>query len=128
MKIIIFIIIVVGVWISIPLWRPQPSSTLSSSIVRDSVSSVPTKRHEYETDDEIEIITVRDKFGKKSAVMHTLRNYWNYTYSAKDNFEFLRCTRAEEGENGWEITCSYRINSGITQDEYIVNKGVVTKR
>jgi len=118
MKYILFAVIVVTLWITESIWMPQ--STYRS--VTEEVENQTLIEEEEQNHIEFEA-----KFGKKSAVLPSLKKHWDNAYIDAVEFEFLKCSDISTTDKGWTTICRYRIQGFMRQNTYIINNGKVSK-
>lgn len=137
MKYILFALLLLGLWITEPLWFKSHSSTSESPVD----AQIDTQKHQREKLLAAEAAKLKEleaKFGPKpygkygTGAPSSLYDYWNKTLKYPDSLEEVRCRPIVAGTNGWTTVCRYRVknDSGsleLRQDTFIIKDGVVYK-
>lgn len=137
MKYILFALLLLGLWITEPLWFKSHSST-SDSTVDTQIDKQKYQREKLLAADAAKLQELETKFGPKpygkygTGVPSSIYEYWRKRLKYPDSLEEERCTAIRAAEKGWTTVCRYRVknDSGsleLRQDTFIIKDGVAYK-
>ncbi len=137
MKYILFALLLVGLWITEPLWMKSNtnSSTPAVDVSMNEQEQQRTKVVSLEAKNEMEL---EIKFGPKpygkysTGVPSAVYEYWDKTLQYPDSLEEERCGPVRAGDQGWITVCRYRAKNSfgsleLLQDTFIIKDGKAYK-
>lgn len=137
LKFILFALVVLGLWVTEPLWRKSHTNTSPSPVdehiieqnkVSDALLSVEARFLK-----ELEI-----KIGPKPSVKEStgvplpVYAYWRKTLQYPDSLQEETCGPVRGSEEGWKTVCRYRVKNSsdsleLRQDTFFIRDGVAYK-
>ena len=127
MKIFLFAVILLALWLSKPIWMPRSNyQTTQTSEMDDFVNTQKEDRNTLLKAHDKQLADLENKFGAKASVMKILKKYFRQTYTEEDKFELLPCSPVRASTEGWKTVCAYRLKGSMGQDTYTVNNGIVS--
>ena len=138
-KYILFAGVLLALYITESMWRPQSNSnTAEVSQIDKEISEQQSERNNLIAAEAEKLRIYEEKFGKKPSVAYKsrvpkpLQEYWDKTLNATDSIYEDICTRLNASDNGWTTTCHYKIkgkngSSGLKVDTYVIRDGKVVK-
>ena len=137
MKYILFALLLLGLWVTEPLWMKRNANSTDSSV---NTKIVEQKNHRTEklTSESEKIEEFEQRFGPKpygrysTGVPSAVYEYWNKTLTYPDALKEERCGPVRTSSKGWLTVCRYRVKnkSGmleLRQDTFIIKDGVAYK-
>lgn len=158
LKYILFALVLVGLWVTEPIWRNLDTFTSTSMM---DVNDTPTLIvDEYDTsisnvDEHIveqkiknnEEVNVESRFLKKLALKYGSRpsvqestgvpssvyKYWKQTLQYPDSLQDETCSPIRGSEMGWTTVCRYRVKISydaleLREDGFIIKNGTAYKK
>lgn len=138
LKFILFALVVLGLWVTEPLWRKDHSNnTAASSVDEPTVEERQGKDQEVNREakylKELEI-----KFGPRPSVKEStgvpssVYAYWNKTLQYPDSLAEESCGLIRGSDQGWKTVCRYRAKNSsgtleLREDRFIFKDGAVYK-
>ena len=137
MKYILFALLLLGLWITEPLWMKKDTGTTTSP-VETQISEQNNQRTQQLASEAAKLKELEDKFGPKpygkysTGVPSSIYDYWSKTLQYPDSLEEERCGPVRATERGWSTVCRYRVKSSsgsvqLKQDTFIIKNGVAFK-
>ena len=138
MKYILFALLLLGLWITEPLWMNKSTGTTTSP-VETQISEQNNQRAQQLAAEAAHLKELEDKFGPKpygkysTGVPSSIYEYWSKTLQYPDSLEEERCGPIRATERGWSTVCRYRVKTSssgslqLEQDTFIIKNGVVSK-
>lgn len=137
MKYILFALILLGLWISEPLWMKSNTNTTTSPI-DTHITEQEKARAELLSTEAKKLKELETRFGPKpygkysTGVPPAVYEYWDKTLKYPDSLEEERCGPIRAGENGWTTVCRYRAKNSsgslsLMQDTFRIKDGIAHK-
>ncbi len=138
-KYILFAGVLLTLYITESMWRPQSNSnTAELSQIDKEISEQQAERNNLIATEAEKLRTYEEKFGKKPSVAYQsrvpkpLQEYWDKTLDDTDSIHDDICTRLTASDKGWTTTCHYNIkgknrSSGLKVDTFVIRDGKVVK-
>ena len=137
MKYILFALILLGLWISEPLWMKSNTNTTTSPI-DTHITEQEKARAELLSTEAKKLKELETRFGPKpygkysTGVPPAVYEYWDKTLKYPDSLEEERCGPIRAGDNGWTTVCRYRAKNSsgsleLRQDTFSIKDGVAHK-
>lgn len=137
MKYILFAILLLGLWVTEPLWMKTDTNTVTSP-VDTHITEQEKERAELLANKAAKSKELETKFGPKpygrysTGVPPSVYEYWNKTLKHPDSLEEERCGPIRAGARGWSIVCRYRAKNSsgslqLMQDTFIIKDGIAYK-
>lgn len=137
MKYILFALLLLGLWITEPLWFKRHTTT-SSAPVDTQIAEQNHQRAKQLASDAAKLNEFEMKFGPKpygkysTGVPIEVYAYWGETLQYPDSLEEERCGPIRESERGWTTVCRYRAKNSagslqLMQDTFIIKNGKASK-
>jgi len=138
LKYILFALLLLGLWITEPLWMKSGDIDTQSSPLDDQIDEQKNERTKLLAAEKSRLKELETRLGPKpygkysTGVPSAVYEYWNKTLKYPDSLEEERCGPINAGVKGWTTTCRYRVknNAGhleLRQDTFIIKDGVVHK-
>jgi hypothetical protein len=137
MKYILFALILLGLWVTEPLWMVSNSDTTESPIdthiIEQEKARIELLALEAQKLKDLEIKFGPKPYGRYSTgVPSSVYEYWNKTLKYPDSLKEERCSPIRAGESGWTTVCRYRAKNSsgsleLMQDIFIIKDGVAYK-
>lgn len=137
MKYILFGLLLLGLWVTEPLWMKNNTNTTSSPVDKHITEQEKARAELLAT--EVKILKeLETKFGPKpygkysTGVPPSVYDYWKKTLKYPDSLEEERCAPIRAGGKGWTTVCRYRVKNSsgslnLMQDTFIINNGIAHK-
>ena len=137
MKYILFALLLLGLWVTEPLWLKTNTSTTTSPI-DEHITEQKKARTKLLTVEAQKLKELEAKFGQKpygrygTGVPPAVYEYWDKTLKYTDSLEEERCGPIRDGESGWTTVCRYRAKNSsgsleLIQDALIIKNGIAHK-
>ena len=138
-KYILFAVILITLYITEPLWRPQPNSNATEvSQIDQEIKQQQDYRNNLIAEEAEKLRKHEEKFGKKPSVAYKsrvpkpLQEYWDKTLNDTDSIYEDICSHLKASDKGWETTCQYKIkgknrSSMLQLDTFVIRDGKVVK-
>lgn len=137
MKYILFALLLLGLWVTEPLWLKTNTNT-NTSPMDVHITEQKKERAELLAAEAIKLKELEAKFGQKpygkysTGVPPAVYEYWNKTLKYPDSLEEERCGPIRAGDNGWTTVCRYRTKNSsgslaLRQDTFIIKDGIAHK-
>ena len=137
MKYILFALLLLGLWITEPLWMKKHTTT-STAPVDTQITEQNHQRVQQLASDAVKLNELEIKFGPKpygkysTGVPMEVYTYWDETLRYPDSLEEERCSPIRAGERGWTTVCRYRAKNSsgsiqLMQDTFIIKNGKASK-
>ena len=137
MKYILFALLLLGLWITEPLWMKKDID-LSTSPIDAQIKEQNNQRAEQLASEAAKLKELETKFGPKpygrysTGVPASVYVYWDKTLEYPDSLEEERCGPIRAGERGWTTVCRYRAKNSsgaleLMQDTFIIKDGIAYK-
>jgi len=138
LKYILFALLLLGLWITEPLWRSSDSDTSASPVDKPIMGQKNTKEEEVNR----EAIYFKElglKFGPKPSVDErtgvpaSVYAYWQKTLPYPDSLEEETCGLIRGSDEGWRTVCRYKVKNSagaleIREDRFIIKSGTAYKQ
>ena len=132
MKYILFALILLGLWVTEPLWLKTNTTT---SPVDAHIIEQEKARAELLAAEAKKLKELERKFGQKpyarysTGVPLSVQEYWNKTLKYPNSLEEERCGPIRAADNGWTTVCRYRVKNSsgsleLRQDTFIIKDGI----
>jgi hypothetical protein len=136
-KYILFALLLLGLWITEPLWFKKHTTT-STAPVDTQIAEQNHQRAQQLAAEAVKLNEFEMKFGPKphgrysTGVPSEVYAYWDKTLHYPDSLEEERCGPIREGEKGWTTVCRYRAKNSsgtleLMQDTFIIKNGQAYK-
>jgi hypothetical protein len=137
LKYILFALLLLGLWVTEPLWMKSHTDEQSSSL-EDQTDQQKNEKAKLLATETAKLKELEAKFGPKpygkysTGVPSAIYEYWDKTLKYPDSLEEERCGPINIGPNGWTTVCRYRIknssgNLELIQDRFIIKDGIAHK-
>lgn len=137
MKYILFALLLVGLWVTEPLWLKSNTSQTPSP-VETQITEQERQRAELIASEAARQKELETKFGPKpygkysTGVPASVYQYWDKTLKYPESLEEERCGPIRAGDKGWTTVCRYRAKTSsgslqLMQDTFIIKDGVAYK-
>ena len=137
MKYILFVLLLLGLWITEPLWMKKHMNTTSSP-VDTQITEQKRERIEQLASEAAKLKELETKFGPKpygrysTGVPTSIYQYWDKTLKYPESLEEERCGPIRAGDKGWTTVCRYRAKNSagslqLMQDTFVIKDGVAFK-
>ncbi|MBT8344229.1 MAG: hypothetical protein KJO45_05875 [Sulfurovum sp.] len=137
MKYILFGLLLLGLWVTEPLWMKNNTNTTSSPVDIHITEQEKARAELLATEAKI-LKELETKFGPKpygkysTGVPPSVYDYWKKTLKYPDSLEEERCAPIIAGGKGWTTVCRYRVKNSLgslnlMQDTFIINNGIAHK-
>jgi len=137
LKYILFALLLLGLWVTEPLWMKSDTDTQSSP-VDQQIDKQKNERAKLLAGEMEKLKELETRFGPKpygkygTGVPYSVYEYWNKTLKYPDSLEEERCGPISPGGDGWKTVCRYRVknrsgNLELRQDTFIIKDGVAHK-
>ena len=137
MKYILFALLLLGLWVTEPLWLKTNTNTTASP-VDVHITKQEKARAELLAAEAKKLKELETKFGPKpygrysTGVPPSVHDYWNKTLKYPDSLEEERCGPIRAGDKGWTTVCRYRAKNSsgsleLRQDTFIIKDGIAHK-
>jgi hypothetical protein len=137
MKYILFALLLVGLWVTEPLWlksnTSQTPSPVETQITEQERQRAELIASEAARQKELEIKFGPKPYGKYSTgVPASVYQYWDKTLKYPESLEEERCAPIRAGSKGWTTVCRYRAKTSsgslqLMQDTFTIKDGVAYK-
>lgn len=137
MKYILFVLLLLGLWITEPLWMKQNTGTSSSPLDTQIAEQNHQKVKQFAAEaaklNELEIKFGPKPYGRYSTgVPSEIYEYWDKTLQYPDSLKEERCGPIRAGVRGWTTVCRYRAKNSfgsleLMQDTFIIKDGKAAK-
>ncbi len=145
MKYILFALLLLGLWITEPLWMKQHTDRSSSPVDEPIVQQHQTYDQPKQTYDNVVSSESRFlkklelKFGPKPSVKEntgvplSVYRYWRNTLQYPDSLQEETCSPIRGSEEGWTTVCRYRTKKSfdtleLREDRFVIKNGTVYKK
>jgi len=138
LKYILFALLLLGLWITEPLWRSPDTPPPSTSV--DEPAMEPKNVKEEEVNREAKYFKELGlKFGPKPSVDErtgvpaSVYRYWKETLPSPDSLEEETCGLIRGSDEGWRTVCRYRTKNSsgaleLREDRFIIKSGTAYKQ
>jgi len=137
MKYILFALLLLGLWVTEPLWMKTNTNTTTSPIDVE-ITEQEKARAELLSFEAQKLKELETKFGPKpygkysTGVPLAIYDYWDKTLKYPDSLEEERCGPIRAGDKGWTTVCRYRAKNSsgsleLIQDALIIKNGIAHK-
>ena len=137
MKYILFALLLLGLWVTEPLWMKTNTNTTTSPIDVE-ITEQEKARAELLSFEAQKLKELETKFGPKpygkysTGVPPAVYDYWDKTLKYPDSLEEERCGPIRAGDKGWTTVCRYRAKNSsgsleLIQDALIIKNGIAHK-
>jgi len=137
LKYVLFALLLLGLWVTEPLWLKSHTNT-ESSPVDSQIDEQKNERAKLLASENAKLKELEARFGPKpygrysTGVPSSVYDYWNKTLKYPDSLEEERCGPISVGEKGWRTVCRYRVKNSfgtleLRQDTFIIKDGVAHK-
>ena len=137
MKYILFALLLLGLWVTEPLWMKR-NTTTGTSPVDTHITEQKKERAELLATESAKLIELETKFGTKpygkysTGVPPAVYDYWGNILKYPDSLEEERCGPVRAGDKGWTTVCRYRVKNSsgslqLMQDTFIIKDGIAHK-
>ena len=137
LKYILFALLLLGLWITEPLWMKKNFDTTASP-VDTQISEENHQKAKHLTAESGKMKELEAKFGPKpygrhsTGVPSSIYDYWAKTLEYPDSLEEERCRPIRPGPRGWTTVCRYRVKTSsgsfqLMQDTFIIKDSVAHK-
>ena len=137
MKYILFALLLLGLWVTEPLWKKTNTNTTTSP-TDVHITEQEKARSELLATEAKKLNDLEAKFGKKpsgrysTGVPLSVQKYWNKTLKYPNSLEEERCGPVRADSNGWSTVCRYRAKNSsgsleLRQDTFIIKNGIADK-
>jgi len=134
MEYILFALLLLGLWVTEPLWMKTRTNTTTSPIAVE-ITEQEKARAELLSFEAQQLKELETKFGPKpygqysTGVPPSVYDYWDKTLKYPDSLEEERCGPIRAGDKGWTTVCRYRVKNGsvsleLRQDTFIIKDGI----
>lgn len=137
MKYILFALLLLGLWVTEPLWMKSNTNTTTSPVDKH-ITEQGKARAELLSAEAKKLKELETKFGPKpygkysTSVPPAIYDYWGKTLKYPDSLEEERCGPIRAAEKGWTTVCRYRAKNSsgsleLMQDTFIIKNGIAHK-
>lgn len=149
MKYILFALLLLGLWITEPLWLKKHTTTSSSPVDTQIVQQNQTYDQPEQTFDNVvsSVVSSESRFLKElelkigprpsvkesTGVPSLVYNYWHKTLEYPDSLQEETCSPMRGTEEGWTTVCRYRAKKSfdtleLREDRFLIKNGTVYKK
>ena len=142
MKYILFALLLLGLWITEPLWMKQHTDTSTSHVdmhivQKNQTFDQPKQIYDNVVSSESRFLKQLElKFGPKPSVKENtgvpslVYRYWRKTLQYPDSLQDETCSPIRGIEEGWTTVCRYRTKKSfdtleLREDRFLIKNGTV---
>ena len=135
-KLILFGIALLALYIFAPIWMPIPSNSVSE--IDQQIQDQQERRKQMLAAEAIALSELERKFGPKPSTAYQSRvpvqvqAYWDKTLKSDESVYEEICSPLKASEKGWSTSCQYKIkspkgSSALLFDTYTINHGKLVR-
>ena len=138
LKYILFALLLLGLWVTEPLWRGSDTTT-SASPENEEIMEKKKAEEKVVNREAIYFKELELKFGPKPSVKEStgvpssVYAYWRKTLQYPDSLQEETCGLVRGSDEGWTTVCRYKVKnrSGaleLREDKFIIRNDTAYKR